>query len=213
MVQAIRTIPMSQIELDERIYPRAGVDRKRVSMFAENIRDGFEMEPIEVQIHPDDEGMYRILDGAHRFTAYKGIGETEIEVRIVTLDGIDPLLYAAKQAIGPVQLTDDEARATARQAYENNPRLPPVEIGRAIGRSRRTVDNYIADLRAAIQVEMDLKIFRMRRLGIPIDRIALCLNVPQQTISNHSPNLATLPNWVNTDLEKGFSVPKVAGAR
>ncbi|MEE8399361.1 MAG: HTH domain-containing protein, partial [Desulfobacterales bacterium] len=101
-------------------------------------------------------------------------------------------------------------RSTARQAYENNPRLPLVEIGRAIGRSRRTVDNYIADLRAAIQVEIDLKIFRLRRLGIPIDRIALRLNVPQQTISNHSPILATLPKWVNTDLNKGSSVPKVA---
>lgn len=85
-------------------------------------------------------------------------------------------------------------------------RLPPVEIGRAIGRSRRMVDNYIADLRAAIQVEMDLKIFRMHRLGIPIDRIAQCLSVLQQTISNHSPILATLPDSVNTDLSNGFTV-------
>jgi uncharacterized ParB-like nuclease family protein len=81
MVQAIRTIPMSQIVLDETIYPRSGVYPKRVSMFAENIRDGFEMEPIHVQVHPDDDSLYRILDGAHRFTAYKGIGATEMAAR------------------------------------------------------------------------------------------------------------------------------------
>lgn len=36
MAQATHTIPILQTILDERIYPRAGIDRKRVSMFAEN---------------------------------------------------------------------------------------------------------------------------------------------------------------------------------
>ena len=159
-------IPICSIILDEEIYPRKGVSPKRVSMFAENIRDGFEMAPIEVQIHPDDESVYRILDGAHRFTAYKGIGATVIEVRIITLDGVDPLLYAAKKAIGPLQLDEEEARDTARRAYENNPRLMSVEIGRAVGRSRQAVDIYVADLRASNELEIDLRIFRMNRVGI-----------------------------------------------
>ena len=34
------------------------------------------------------------------------------------------------------------------------------------------VDSYIADLKAATQLGIDLKIFRMNRLGIPQDRIA-----------------------------------------
>jgi len=72
------------------------------------------------------------------------------------------------------------------------------------------VDNYIADLRAKTQVELDLKIFHMRRLGIPQERIALCLGVPQQTISNHLPKMAVLPNPVNTELRQGFTVPQVA---
>jgi len=92
MVRAIRKIPISQIILDEKIYPRSGISPKRVSMFAENMRDGFKIDPIEVQVHPDDENKYRILDGAHRFNAYKEIGATEIPVHVITLDGIDPLL-------------------------------------------------------------------------------------------------------------------------
>jgi len=196
MAKAIHTIPITQIILDEEIYPRGAVYPKRVTMFAENIRDGFKIDPIEVQIHPEYGDKYRILDGAHRWYAYKEIGATEMPVHVITLDGVDPLLYAAKKAIGPLQLSEEEARNTARRAYEKNARLSSAEIGKAIGRSRRTVDNYIADLRAKTQVELDLKIFRMSQLGIPQERIALCLGVPQQTVSNHLPKMAVLPNPV-----------------
>ena len=99
MVRAIRKISISQIIIDKKIYPRSGIYPKRVSMFAENMRDGFKIDPIEVQIHPDDDNKYRILDGAHRLNAYREIGATEIPVHIITFDGIDPLLYAAQKAI------------------------------------------------------------------------------------------------------------------
>jgi len=163
MAKTACIVPITQIILDEEIYPRSSVYPKRVSMFAENMRDGFKIDPLEVQIHPEYDDKYRILDGAHRWHAYKEIGATEIPVNIITLDGLDPLLYAAKKAIGPLQLTEDEAGTTARRAYENNPRLTSFEIGQAIGRSRQAVDAYIADLRAATQMELDLKIFRMNR--------------------------------------------------
>lgn len=133
MAKAVHTIPITQIILDEEIYPRTGVNPRRVSMFAENMRDGFKMDPIEVEIHAEYGDKYRILDGAHRWHAYKEIGATEIPVHIIALDGLDPLLYAAKKAIGPVQLTEEEARNTARRAYQNNPLLTSYEIGQAIG--------------------------------------------------------------------------------
>ncbi len=111
---------MSQIVLDERIYPRSGVSPQRVAMFAENIRDGFEMDLIEVQVHPNDESMYRILDGVCRFYAYKETGATEIAAHIITSDGADPLLYAASKTLGPLQLSEEEARDTARRAYKRS---------------------------------------------------------------------------------------------
>jgi len=95
------------------------------------------------------------------------------------LDGNDALLYAATKAIGPKQLTKDEARDTARRAYSGNSSLSSTDIGKAIGRARRTVDSYIADLRAATQMGRDIKIFRMNRLGIPQDRIAERLGMIQ----------------------------------
>ena len=203
-------IPITDILMDKEIYPRSKIDPRRIAIFAENIRDGFSFDPIEVQPHPDCPGKYRILDGAHRWNAYKTMGVSDPEVVIKELNGEDPLLYAAQKAIGPRQLTEEETKNTARRAYSKNPRLTSSAIGTAIGRSRQTVDAYIADLRAATQIGLDLKIYRMHRLGIPQDRIAKRLGLPQQTISDHLPKMPELANPVNSDLARGFTVSQVA---
>ena len=210
MAKQTTTIPISSIILDEDIYPRKGIDPRRIGIFAENIRDGFKFDPIEVEPAPDNPGKYRLLDGAHRWSAYKSTGVTEAEAVIKNLDGTDPLLYAAQKAIGPRQLTEDEARETARRAYNKNPALTSSDIGKAIGRSRQTVDSYIADLRAVTQMGLDINIFRMNRLGIPQDRIAKRLGTDQKTIHNHLGKMPVLANLLNSDLSRGFTVPQVA---
>jgi len=123
---------------------------------------------------------------------------------------MDPLLYAAKKAIGPRQLTEEEARDTARRAYIRNSSLSSRDIGKAIGRSRQTVDAYIADLRAAVRQDKDLKIFCMNRLGIPQDRVATRLGIDQKTIHNHLGKMPVLANLLNADLSQGFTVAQVA---
>lgn len=203
-------ILISSIILNEDIYPRKGIDQKRVGIFAENIRDGFKFDPIEVEHDPDRPGKYRLLDGAHRWSAYRAVGESEPETVIKDLKGADPLLYAAAKAIGPKQLTEEEAKQTARRAYNKNSALTSSEIGKAIGRSRQTVDSYIADLRAVNHMGINIKIFRMNRLGISQDRIARRLGVDQKTIHNHLGKMPELAFLLNTDLAKGFTVAQVA---
>ena len=203
-------VAISEVILDESIYPREKIDHRRVSIFAENLRENFQFDPIEVQIHPQKKGKYRILDGVHRWSAYKEVGLTDIPVIIKDLKGIDPLLYAAKMAIGPKQLTEKETRSTARRAFQNNSRLTSSEIGRLIGRSRQTIDNYIADLRAVRQIKLDRKIWRMNRLGIPQERIARRLGVTRESISKHLVKMPTLAFLLNTDLSLGLTIPQVA---
>ena len=170
-----KQIPVSSIILDDNIYPRKGIDHRRVGIFAENIRDGFTFDPIEKD-----------------------------------LDGTDPLLYAAAKAIGPKQLTEDEAKDTARRAYSGNTRLTSTDIGKAIGRSRQTVDLYLTDLRAVNQMDRDIKIFRLNRLGIPQDRMAKRLGLDQKTIHYHLGKMPMLANSLNGDLTRGFTVAQVA---
>jgi hypothetical protein len=210
MTQQTSKILISSIVLDEDIYPRKGIDHRRVGMFAENIRDGFRFDPIEVERCPASPDLYRLLDGAHRWSAYKTTGVTEIEAVIKDLDGNDPLLYAAKKAIGPRQLSEDEARDTARRAYTGNSSLSSADIGKAIGRSRQTVDVYIADLRAVNQMALDIKIFRMHRLGIPQDRISERLGLARTSFQYHLPKMPVLANSANGDLSRGFTVAQVA---
>jgi len=227
MKDKVIKIPISDIVLDESIYPRENLDHKRIGIFVENLRDGFEFDPILVQVFEKPElsessstakekSKYRILDGAHRWSAFKKTGQTRIPAIVKTLDGIDPLLYATKLAIGPKQLTEVETRNTARRAFQSNPRLTSAEIGKAIGRSRQAVDLYIADLRATTLLELDLKIFRLNQLGIPQDRVAKRLDIPQRTLSDHSAKMPELANPLNSDLRvtsglsKGFTVPQVA---
>jgi ABC-type phosphate transport system substrate-binding protein len=70
------------------------------------LKDGFAFDPIEVQVWPDPDNpakiRYRILDGRHRWGAYKKTGATFIDVVIITLDQMEPILYAAQKAIGPI---------------------------------------------------------------------------------------------------------------
>ena len=138
--------------------------------------------------------------------AYKEIGATDIPAHITTLDGSDPLLYAAQKAIGPLQLNEEDAITTTRRAYHHNPHLTPYEIGQAIGRSRQAVDSYIAGL---TELEMDLKTFRMHRLGFPQDRIAQRLAQTRDIIRMHLGKMLLLAKSPNTDFSKGFTVPQV----
>jgi len=64
----------------------------------------------------------------------------------------------SSSAIGPRQLTEEETKNTARRVFQNNPALTSAQIEKAIGRARQTVDSYIGDLRAVIQLELDLKL-------------------------------------------------------
>ncbi len=203
-------IRVSDIYLDESIYPRDSIDHKRIAVFLENLRDNFKFDPIEVQAYPGKKGKYRILDGAHRWSAYKKAGQIEIDVIIKTLNQINPLLYAAKMAIGPKQLTEPETRNTARRAFQTNTQLTSSEIGTAIGRSRQAVDSYIADLRATTLLALDLKIFHLNLLGIPQDRIAKRLGIPRKTLFNHLAKMPAMAKWPNSDLSKGFLIPHVA---
>ena len=61
MTKSTTKIPIASIIFDESIYPRKGIDHRRVGIFAENIRDGFTFEPIEVEPVPDKPGRYRHL--------------------------------------------------------------------------------------------------------------------------------------------------------
>jgi len=59
-------------------------------------------------------------------------------------------------------------------------------------------------------MELDLKIFRMSRLGIPQERIAGRLRIPRTTLETHLTKMPELANSSKADLSRGFTVAQVA---
>jgi len=78
-------ISLSEIIFDKSIYPRFQIDRKRVDIFIENIKDGLKFDPVEVEAHPGKAGKFLIIDGVHRWSAYKAIGTERIDEIIMDL--------------------------------------------------------------------------------------------------------------------------------
>lgn len=59
-------------------------------------------------------------------------------------------------------------------------------------------------------MDLELKLFRMNRLGIPQERIAGRLGEARETIRNHLAKMAELPNQPKDDLSRGYTVSQVA---
>lgn len=205
-----KTIPLKDISIDPSVYPREETDSKRVERFAALMRDGVEFPPIEVEKWPEGKTPYRYLDGAHRGKAAKEVDAETTEAILVELDGVDPVLYAARKAIGPGALKEKELEEVSQRAYLRNPKLSARLIGEWLGIPRSTADGYIAPLRAKVELELDLKIMRMHRLGIPQERIGERLTLDQSAIARHLCDLPNLANSINADLARGFTVPQVA---
>jgi ParB-like chromosome segregation protein Spo0J len=221
------TLPIGDILIDERIYPRKEVDPKRVALFADNMRDGVTYPIIEVEAHPDEADKYRVLDGAHRLGAYKAIGAEAIEVIIVNLNGHNPLLYAAQKALGPKNLGEKEIEEIACKVYSSDPTISLVKLARAIGIDRHRVKGYIAHLMAAYETARDVKVLRMHLLGVTRERLSYRIGIPRQTLESYLPKTADLPfsanengaessriaqmiEAVRADIKRGYPAPNVA---
>lgn len=73
----IKTVPLAKLVCDWSLYPRTQVSSTRVQQLVDAIEAGAELPPIAVL--PD----LRILDGWHRYRAYRALGIAEVSVRVV----------------------------------------------------------------------------------------------------------------------------------
>ncbi len=72
-------------------------------MFAKNIRDGFNFDPIEVEPVPDQPGWYRLLEGAHRWSAFKLTGKDKVRALVRELNDCDKRFGATLKQKSPDQ--------------------------------------------------------------------------------------------------------------
>ncbi len=88
----VREVSISKVVIDYKLYPRVKIDESVVNHYAELIKEGVVFPPIKVV---EKNGKYIILDGVHRYLAYKKAGFDKIRVEVYEIPEKDWFYYAS----------------------------------------------------------------------------------------------------------------------
>jgi hypothetical protein len=138
-------IPTNQLVLRRDLWPRFSVDEERIELFADQLRAGEDLPPIEVLPHND--GKYLIADGVHRTYAAVRTGRNDVSAVILTpLPSETPEACVYRRALetatrSALPLTKAERRRAAlKLATETD--LSDRAIARLVGVSHNSVGRW-----------------------------------------------------------------------
>lgn len=75
----LRVLPIEKIQLHEKLQNRNEIDQEAVDSYAEAMENGDEFPPLLIYF---DGINYLLVDGFHRYHAYKKIGDTDIDCEV-----------------------------------------------------------------------------------------------------------------------------------
>jgi Winged helix-turn-helix DNA-binding len=150
-------LSLDQITLDERVWPRAGLDDERVELFAELVRDARDAagtgqgwsDPLPpLVVVADGRGGYVLADGRHRYEARRrlGAGFDLVGVQVFQANGRSPVDFAYELGLlcthGAKPLTTAEKCAAILRLLDERSDLSDRAIARLVGVSNSTVSSY-----------------------------------------------------------------------
>ena len=195
---------------DRFIYPRGAKSQKTISAYVEALDIGAKFPPIKVQRvfnYTDEQGngnpeavITVIVDGIHRWSAFKEKGLKEIETIEFKNQPIDYqenktalLLESAKcNTSHGDRLSPNDKKRIARDIASSDPecRYTESSLAEKLGVSQQTVNAWITDIRARQKTNRDSIIIRLSRLGWTQEKIAETTKMTQgrvaQIINNTS---------------------------
>ena len=89
-----KTIDIDLIQLSKETYPRLGVSENVVETYASNMEAGVKFDLLVVQ-----KDTYKLIDGWHRYQAYKRLKIKKVEVEILDIPDSDLRLEAVKRNV------------------------------------------------------------------------------------------------------------------
>lgn len=205
---------------DPDIYPRRNESPKTIEAYAEALETGVKFPPILIQRISTNSGNECIvfLDGVHRARAHERVRRDSIEAEywkdevLNKEDWITQLqLESARQnfAHGNALQTEDKQQQS-RKICEKNWDITEQEIADALGVLRRTVSNWVSDIKLKQKAETQAVIYRLDLLGWTREEIAEAVGLTHQAVSEKLQVLAELPKLAKTFLDRGDSVEKMA---
>lgn len=181
---------ISTVVVDESVYPRSRVKESTVRRYADALAADETLPPILLE-----RGTRILVDGRHRLEAHLLLGLADIE----TVEGDCPPGYTLKLWAASLSsrhgepLDDEDAKALARELYEQGGEVTAAAVAKALGRPRQTVDGWVSDLaenrrRAeehAREVRRCLALL-LRELGWTQQRVADALGVARTSVASVS---------------------------
>lgn len=186
---------------DQFIYPRDSVSQKTINTYMEALDIGAQFPPIKIQRvfnYTDANGSKTtivtiILDGIHRWSAFKekGIKEIEaIEWKDKPLDyeenKIALLLESAQcNTSHGDRLTSNDKKRVARDIASTDTECKYTEdaLAEKLGVTQQAVNTWISDIRARQRTNRNSTIIRLSRLGWTQEKISEKVELSQNRIS------------------------------
>lgn len=197
-------VRIGDVRWDPSVYPRSKWSTATIERYAEALESGAGFPPIVLEA-----GTGRLLDGKHRFEAYKQAGREEIlaEWHVVP-EGMTPKYYAATlSAAHGDRLSNADLRALAEEEFEANPGMSAAEWGRRLGVPERTVRRWVSHITERWRRSREVQAWHLYRLGWTNEEIGHRLGVTEGAIRADRKNghLADFTNVLGPDWnEKGL---------
>lgn len=143
-----RTLMISSLVLDDRLQMRERLNPEVVATYADVLRDGGELPPVEVWLIA---GKNYLVEGYHRVEAHKNVGRAQIEAELHEGSMDDAVLHAARANAfhGLLRSPSDKKRAVAAAedvlTRTHNAQPSAEMIARATGIPTRTVQKMMAE--------------------------------------------------------------------
>lgn len=202
----METRQLSEIIFRDDLYPRIKADPATIQRYAE-ILDV--LPPIEINQHNE------LIDGFHRFTAYRKMEKDSIPVMVTpTSSEIEFLKLAIQRnAAHGLQMNEGDKKSMAIRLYAGGTALSKEEIATTLSVTTRAISGYLSDIDKQLREERKQKIYDMWLAGYTTTEIAESVNVVKQTISSEIENLSNLGNASKNGQvlaefgDEGFEVP------
>lgn len=155
-----KTIRLSSIVPDKKLWPRQGVDPDRVKEFKTLYKEEPEaLPPVIVAEHPKKPGKYLLVDGWHRIAALQQLyRDAELPADVLPKD-TDVYAEATRlSSISSKPLTILEKRAAVRRLLDEHPKWSDSQIARTagvshpfVGSQRKLLTRMAGEAKDAVQ--------------------------------------------------------------
>ena len=220
----IMEINIADLTWESSVYPRGGKNEKTVEAYVEALTIGAQFPPIKIQRvfnYPNGNEKTEatlILDGIHRWFAFKECGFKKIEAFEWKKEPLNYktsyialLLEAAEcNTSHGDRLSPGDKKRIARDIASTDPECKWTESALAgkLGVIQQTVNTWISDIRARQKASRNTVILRLILLGWPQEKIAETVGLSQNRVSEIIGNT----NFGNIDnlLSQGHDMDYIA---